>query len=464
MRLPIGITIIAALIGFFGVVVVGQALIQPALPLIIRADFDDALITPNADGEGDITTFRYALSRHATISIYFEAADGTRYDFRRDELRIPRDYSVLFSGVVGGYVRPGEAIPGTVERRLIPDGTYDWVMIAENQTEREEKRGTLTLQDADSPLPIMTTFTVAPDEFTPNQDGVNDRVEVNVYLEKDADLRVFLLTANGVEIPISARKEGSREDEAGRHIFDYAGGVDLGADPPPDGTYTVVAVAQDAEGQRVRREADLTIMQGGKPRAEISPQAVDTDVFYTVQPYAEAYASAFETSGELLALPDFPDDINVSMLTIPLGDMLAFRLTVENYSDVPIRTTGPAPGTVYQQTQVASSLGAYEEPGAWRVGIQCDTSSQPFPYRWAIGADDVLMTIEDPETGKLYRYLPPQTQTVVWGAIRMTDIIERQNPQTCWAGLIHEQVGITVQNNNVDPREIQLVDPLGIDS
>lgn len=463
MRLPIGITIVAAIIGLVGVVVVGQALIQPDLPLVLQAEFDESIITPNADGEGDITTFRYELSRHAEISIYFEAADGTRYDFRTEQLRIPREYSVLFSGVVGGYLNDDETVPGMVERRLIPDGEYEWVMIAENDTEREEKRGTLTIENADSPLPIMTTFTVAPNEFTPNQDGVNDRVEVNIYLEKDADLRVFLLTENGVEIPISARKEGSREDEAGRHIFDYAGGVDLGADPPEDGTYTVVAVAQDAEGQRIRRETELTIAQGGKPRAEISPQFVDTDVFYTVQVYDEAFASEFELSGELLTLPEFPDDINVSMLTVPLGDVLAFRLTIENYSDVPIRTTGPAPGTVYQQEQVASSLGAFEEPGAWRVGIQCDTSSQPFPYRWAIGAEDTLITIEDPETGKLYRYLPPQTRAVVWGAIRMTDIIERQNPQTCWAGLIHEQVGITVQNNNVDPREIQLVDPLGID-
>ena len=44
--------------------------------------------------------------------------------------------------------------------------------------------------------------------------------------------------------------------------------------------------------------------------------------------------------------------------------MLVFRLTVNNYGDVPIRTTSPAVGTVYQQEQRTSAVDALEEPGA----------------------------------------------------------------------------------------------------
>ena len=65
--------------------------------------------------------------------------------------------------------------------------------------------------------------------------------------------------------------------KAGRHLFDYDGGVDLNADPPPDGTYQVVAFAQDAVGQEVQRTASLTIEQGGKPYAQIVPQTTGVD-------------------------------------------------------------------------------------------------------------------------------------------------------------------------------------------
>lgn len=459
MRFPIWLTITAALLGLGLVFLVGSLLLRPNLPLIVAASFDHERITPNADGEQDITTFRYELARNASVTMQFEAEDGTVYYFRQAEPRIARDYSVLFSGVVAGYVRDDEDIPGMVERRLIPDGTYTWRLIAENDEEREEASGTFTIADADSPLPLITTFTLGNDVFTPNQDGVNDRLVMNVTLAKEADLRMFLRTETGQEYPIAERLSGTADEAALRFTFDYAGGVDLGQDPPPDGTYTVVVLAQDDEGQRVRREGQITIALGGKPFAEIAPQSVDADVFFSTQPYEEAYYSDLEQRGETIPLPGFPDAVGVNTITVPLGDLLVFRLTVNNYGDVPIRTTGPAPGTVYQQDQLAASLGALEEPGAWRVGIQCDTSLVSFPYRWAVGTSDDLMTIVDEDTGRAFQYLPPDTRAEVWGAIRMTEINEFANPQTCWAGLIHEQVAISVQNAFVNPLEVRLADP-----
>ena len=40
----------------------------------------------------------------------------------------------------------------------------------------------------------------------------------------------------------------------------------------------------------------------------------------------------------------------------------------------------------------------------------------------------------------------------------MTDL-EAYNPQDCWAGLIHEQVGIDPVNQNVGARRVGLVKP-----
>ena len=454
MRIPMWLTLVAAVLGALVIVFIGQMVLQPALPLITAAAFSLERISPNADGVDDITLFSYSLSRNARVSLSFEAEDGTIYRFREDQPRIPDDYSVAFSGVVEGYTLPGEQIAGTVLRRLMPDGTYTWRLVAVEDDAADERSGTLVIDGGDSPLPQITSFTISPVVFTPNQDGISDRTEMNVYLEKEADLQVYLLSEDGLRIFVAPRLEGRRPGEAGRHTFDYEGGVDLGADPPPDGVYTVYAEAQDAEGQVIQRTAELTIRDGGKPRAEIVPQSSGADVVFTTGAYDESYYTTADQPGELVAVPGNPSGAGLTSITLPLGDMLLFKLTVENYSDIPIRTSGPPPGTVYQQTQRAATLNAFDESGAWRIGIDCTTAESDYPWRWAIGADDDLIELVDDATGRVYKYLPPRAQTVVWGAVRMTQI-EARNPQNCWAGLIHEDV--SVYNGNVGTREVELV-------
>ena len=148
----------------------------------------------------------------------------------------------------------------------------------------------------------------------------------------------------------------------GRHLFDYEGGIDLGVDPPPDGAYRVVALAQDKVGQRIRMEGELTIEAGGKPFAEIKPQVPGVDVAFGVLPYDEHLYSNAGGLGELLPQPDDTVSLAYSQqITVPLGHMLVFRMTIENYGKVPIRTSGPPPGTVYQQEQLAGTLGYFDE-------------------------------------------------------------------------------------------------------
>jgi len=459
MRLPILWITFAALLALAFVVALGAALLRPNLPLILSAGFDADFITPNADGLDDVTNFRYELARSADVSLRLLGEDGREYRFRDSQPRVAGVYSVLFSGVVDGYLLPDEALLGTVERRLLPDGLYQWRLLAQEPgAEAQVVEGQLRIAEAQSALPIISAFSAAPQVFTPNQDGIDDRVQINVYLEQPAELRVFLLTDDGLEIPIAARKEDRLAGESGRHIFDYEGGIDLGADPPPDGNYTIVALAQDEEGQRVRVEDQLSIVQGGKPRAEIVPQAVGVDVVFATMPYDERYASNFEALGEPIPMPDDPADLSRGTVTLAAGDLLVFKLTVENYNDVPIRTSYPPPGTVYQQDQVAAALGAFEESGAWRVGIQCETSQTSFPYRWALGSPQDLMAVEA-DDGSTYYYLPPRSRAVVWGAVRLSDVERRQNPQTCWAGLIHEDVEVSLRNSYVGPRQVEIVDP-----
>jgi hypothetical protein len=459
MRITIWLTVIVALVVLVGVVILGQAVLQPNLPLITEAGFSLDAITPNADGDTDVVEFSYTLSRNAKISLLLQNESGAQFYFRQDEDRIADTYKVLFSGVVDGYTLPDEQISGTVLRRLIPDGNYSWTLQAVAESgETDERTGTLLVTEGDSPLPELVNFSISPDVFTPNQDGIDDRTQMNVYLPKAANLTLYLEGPEGQQIFIPETNSDRELGESGRHYFDYDGGIDLGVEPPPDGTYTVIAEAQDLEGQIVQQTASLTIHTGGDPQAEIAPQPIGVDVVFDVLPYDERYFMDVGQTGELISPPGEVEDLGFQSVTMQLGDMLVFKLTVDNYGSVPIRTSGPWPGTVYQQDQVWGAMGVYEQSGSWRVGIQCSTNSTSWPWRWAIGSPDTLMT-EQSSDGNTYYYLPAETTSVVWGAVRMTDLIEARNPQQCWAGLIHEDVEVSVRNSRVGARDITLIDP-----
>lgn len=462
MRLSIGLTAFAALLVAALVVFFGNMFLQPPQPLLVSAAFAHEVISPNADGVQDITVFSYEISENAEVSLVFTGDNELEFAFRDSERRGAGEYNVQFSGIVGGYTLPGEEIAGTVIRRLIPNGDYTWrfTVTAEDDGEVMEETGRLSVVDADSPLPELIEFSVFPQVFTPNQDGVDDRTQVNVFLTKEAELEVYMLDENGERLFMPRRDVGREEGDAGRQTYDYEGGVDIGADPPPDGTYTVVARAQDQEGQIVEQTADLTIINGGKPRAEIAAQVIGPTVIFEVQSYDERYYAEADAPGEPVTMPE---SLDIQPITMQIGDMLVFRLLVHNYGPTPIRTSGPPPGTVYQQTQNDASLGWFEQSGVWRVGIQCETSTESYPWRWAIGSSDDLVT-EVAADGEVFSYLPPNGFSEVWGAIRMTEIMDAQNPQYCWAGLIHEDVEISLQNQNVGPREIRLVDPAADES
>src|SRR5690606_37246385 len=139
MRFPIGITLAVAAVGLVAVLLLGQQLIQPNLPLIAAASFVPSTITPNADGDDDVATFAYTLSRNANISLTLESDSGERYVFRQDEPRMAGEHQVLFSGVVDGFSLPGDEISGEVLRRLVPDGVYTWRLVADGDNRARDE-------------------------------------------------------------------------------------------------------------------------------------------------------------------------------------------------------------------------------------------------------------------------------------------------------------------------------------
>jgi hypothetical protein len=418
---PVLATLVAVIV-LIVVMVIGRRLFAGDNSLLREVSIGHERITPNADGEDDATPIKYELSRNATVSISFENSAGERFYFRREKPRGAGEYEVLFSGIVDGYQLPDETLQGTVITRLLQDGDYTWTISAtDNNNEVEIAQGRLTIADADIDLPEMRNFTLSKHLFTPNRDGIDDRVQAQFQLMKEvAELRVFLLTSDGLELPISELERDIPARMPGRHYFDYEGGVDNGETPPPDGTYPIVAVAQDHEGQRVRVEDSLTIQYGGVPRADIFA-------------------------------PPTGDTLQLDATAVALCGTVHFTLTVSNYGNTPIRTSGPPPGTIYDSDWNYNTLGWHTESGVWRVAIGYENEITNYPYRWAVGDLDALEKI-----GEHY-YLMPGERALITGGIRVVDVFGDRNPQPIWAGLIHEDVEISQFNTNVDPHEI-LVD------
>jgi hypothetical protein len=413
-------------------VVLGLALALTACgnkPLLSDVSFSVDRITPNADGDADVLVIRYDLSRSAVVSIYFEDEAGIRYYFR-DHVRhapsIEGPYEVYFSGVVDGYALPDDQFEGfEVEKRVLQDGVYTWSVeaIDADAATTERASGTLTIAEADTTLPELRGFSIFPPVFTPNRDGISDRATINADLKKDVqDFFVYLVGDDGVRHYVECTEELSRLDEAGLKECDYDAGVDLGADPPPDGTYQVVMKARDAVGQWTKATDTLSIENGGLPRAYILNAEVEW-----------------------------------STGTIPLNQTLYFTLTVENDSTVPIRTSGPWPGTVYDSDQNYATLGEYEQSGVFRVGIHCETSPIDHPWRWAVGRPEDLIEVNDGVN--TYYYLPSGALARITGGIRFVDYVAARNPQYCYASLIHEDVEISLVNYRVDPVRLRIQVP-----
>lgn len=420
MRLNPWSTLLVALV-VVGVLLAGAwAVLRPSGPALTQAEFSFNAITPNADGEADVTRITYRLNRPATISIYFVNAAGERFYFRRERERESGQHSVEFSGIVEAYRLPGDTFEGELLTRVLQDGAYQWVIEALDETGAASTRtGSLTIAEADTALPELLNFTASPPVFSPNQDGINDRILINVYLTKavnEGGLRVSLIDANGAEINIPEQTGVIKQGERGLHAFDYDGGIDLGQEPPPDGDYVVRAEVEDRLGQRLRVSSALTIINGGLPRAEI-------------------YKGQVEWSSE----------------TLLVGETLYFTLTVENYSEAPIRTSGPASGYVYPSMDTNYNFaGERVQSGAWRVGLMCENCLNDFPWRWALGSPETLLALE--ENGETHYYLAPGQRAIITGGVVLDQIIENRNPQYFWAGLIHEDVEIANINNRVDPQ------------
>ncbi len=365
-------------------------------PLVYDLDVAPSSISPNADGEADVARITYHLSKDAQVWMYFLDQAGSKHIFRDSVSRPRGDYEALFSGVI--------------ENRLLPDGSYVCVVEALTDSgERGQAEASLTIHGGEEDHIEIRNLNIYPRSFTPNRDGINDRVTIAYYLTKEAtDVQVYLLGPDGEKYPVP-EDEIRPMGQAGNHEHDYDAGVDLGAAPPADGAYTVIVEAEDAIGNRDVVSGELTIVDGGVPQVEIVNRAA-------------VWSSS----------------------VVPLGGTLTFTCTVRNIGKVGVRTKGPEPGTLYTTSENFNSKGFYEEPGIFRIGLDYEgnSSGRTYPFRWQLGEDEELNLVD----GEKY-LMPEQTVTVV-GHLQIVDEPVKVTPYY-WIGLIHEQVWIV--EDRVEP-------------
>ncbi len=384
--------------------------------LVDQVSLEPDAISPHAGSTNAATSIHYVVARPAAVSIYLIDAQGARHDFRKDQPRAAGAYAALFSGAI--------------DDRVLPDGKYQVVVEAKDSAgQSATAEQTLTITGADSTPPALLNYTVFPDSFTPNQDGLNDRVTIRYNLTKPAKVDVYLTDGTNRYEVAEKKTTLCIQDElscAGPHEYDYDGGIDQGATPPPNGTYDAVVDAVDAVGNRTRVAKKLTIADGGIPRATIQNSGVD----WSPQ-----------------ALPSLITEPNA--LLVPLGGTLTFTVTVENIGPVPIRTKGPEPGTTYTTSENFNTKQLYEEPGVWRVGVDSEGNSvgRSYPYRWQLGSSKELthVTLD----GQEYLYLMPGQRVTVSGSVRIIDKPPRINVYY-WVGLVQEDVRIV--EDHVEPK------------
>jgi len=372
-------------------------------PPLVSASVSPEAISPNADGLEDVAVITYALRRPAEVSIYFvERYDETktRHYFRDHEDRSALEYTAYFSGVVDG--------------RLLLDGDYTCTVEA---IDRDGVGAVIELPFAirgGDPVPLdIVDLSVHPTAFTPNRDGINDRVKISYRLTKDATIIVTVVKLNQETQELERYPvDLDAEAEAGVQQHDWEGGVDLGAPPPPDGFYTVTVEARDLVGQHAVAGVPLTITNGGVPLAEI------------------------------VRAEFWPE-------SVPLNQSIAVTVTVRNTGLVAIRTQGPASGFTYKNNENFNTVGYFESPGCFRIGVDFEgnTITRVYPYRWAVSKRTDLPPGE-------WDYLQPGEEVTITGYVQFVEPPPQGGPDQpyFWVGLEHEHVGHV--NDRMYPTQI----------
>lgn len=327
-------------------------------PLLSELRVEPAAITPDGDGNADVARISYRVGRPSRLTIQLVGPDGKAHPFRDDLPRQPGSYEALFGGVIDG--------------RMLPDGDYELRVSVrpDDGSPGAEAKAALAVAGGDTTPPRLDGLALAPDSFSPNQDGMGDRVKLSYSLSEPAAVRLWLETADGsfVQDILEDLASADQAGQVGPHTYDFDGGVDADSPPPPDGDYLVVAEARDGAGNLTRQTLPLAIRQGGQPRAALV------------------------------------GDVAWSDSVVSVGATLWFTVTVRNVGGTPLRSFGPPPGYVYDSNR---SFNQRAPRGTWLLARQGRPASDGAGDGAAVAYRAASRFVPDGPTAELLLDLQP---------------------------------------------------------
>jgi hypothetical protein len=325
--------------------------------VVLAVGTHQVTVSPNADNTAnDEVSIPYSLSVPAHVTITLVQPDGKAVPLR-DNDRAAETYALPFTGVID--------VPNSTDQKVLGDGTYKVVFDARTSTGRtSEQTVQAVVKDAD-PVPLdITNIALSNPTFSPNGQGVRtdangqqvdlDQTTINYALSKDASVGITVVDKDGNTTPIQA----PADEKAGLQSVTWNGKGPSGI-AVSNGTYTLHISASDLSGNVTDRTAQVTVTDSGTPEVQI----MSARFFPTV---------------------------------VGIGQTLNVEITVKNTGDVPIKTLGPPPGTVFKTTdtylgfaQPGSQVPRYEDTaGRWRVAVRWTSAAGQYPVRWGFFADD----------------------------------------------------------------------------
>jgi hypothetical protein len=332
-------------------------------------------VTPavlQADGTGAVS-IQYQVANAATVSLALHASDGSVLLLRDRVPRGPGTYSFDFQGAVDG--------------RVLPDGEYMVVATAQNSAtgEQTEQRQPLTLANADTEPPAIEGLQFSPAVLSPNQDGVDDRLEVNFSAGEPLTIEARLIANNDVRLLVEDLVVGPGVAHfSWPSPLRHAPQINQAVAELPTGSATLEVSASDRAGNRTVARTTIEVGESGIPRARIT-------------------------------------NVLISPTSAHPGEKITVTATIANTGAVTLRATPPGPAT-YSWGEDAHALGFAAATGTvrWGVDFSLNRSGVAYPFRWSLGRD-----------------LAPGESVHVSGSIRLNDHFP-QEPVQLWVGVIHE--------------------------
>ena len=343
-----------------------------------------------ADGTGSVT-IQYGVARAASVSISLQSAEGMSYVLRD---RVPRGrgtYSFAFDGAVDG--------------RVLPNGAYTLVAAAEEPGtgERSELQQALTITAANTAPPVLENLQVTPAAFSPNQDGVDDRLTVSFTVGEPVTADVRLLTGNETRWLVRDWAAGpGTVSFSWPPALRHAPQLNLVVERLPPGQAAIEIMIRDRAGNRTVGRHPVAIGESGVPQVRVS-------------------------------------DLAITPAAVPVGGTITVSARITNAGAVTLRAA-PAGPSAYEWGDSAPALGYAADAGTirWGVDFSLNRSGVGYPFRWSLGND-----------------LPPGESVLVTGRIRLSADFPAE-PFQLWIGVIHENNRILADKRGVT--RVHLID------